>query len=118
MLQNVLNRKKLTEEAFRKKKFQEQNLAHIKEAVRDASLAYGMAVVEMFRRSKHFPSQESLKKCLMRHGNHNQVPLESFKEFLKECSSDASFAYHMQMFTLFGPPFFSCSMMLPGLAVD
>lgn len=42
---NVINGKKLTEDTFRKKTFQEQNLVQIKEAVRDALMAYGMAAV-------------------------------------------------------------------------
>jgi len=103
LITKVLNRKKIAEEAFRKKKFQEQNLAHIKEAVRDVSIAYGMAAVEVFKMSEYFPSKESLKKCLLKHGNHNQILLDSFKLFLKECSIDANFAYHAEMFTLFGP---------------
>ena len=46
----VMNRPKLTEEAFKKKrKFQEQNLQHIQEAVTDASSAYGVAAVIEFR---------------------------------------------------------------------
>jgi hypothetical protein len=41
LVHSVMKRPKLTEEAFKKRKFQEQNLNHIQEAVRDASFAYG-----------------------------------------------------------------------------
>ncbi|RUA04433.1 MAG: hypothetical protein DSY43_06265, partial [Gammaproteobacteria bacterium] len=103
LISKVLKRPKLTTEAFRGKKFQEQNLAHIKEAVRDGSIAYGMAGVQMFKTSSYFPSGDSLKMCLRKHGSHNAILLENFKIFLKECSDDANFRYHAEMFTLFGP---------------
>ena len=44
----VMERHKLTDEAFKKRKFQEQNLNHIQEAVRDASCANGFAAVQEF----------------------------------------------------------------------
>jgi len=103
MISNVMKRKKLTPEAFRGKKFQEQNLAHIKEAVRDGSIAYGLAAVHAYQQSKYFPSKEQLRQCLQRNGSHNAVLLEGFWEFLQSCSADANFAYHSELFTLFGP---------------
>lgn len=104
LVTKVLKRQKLTEAAFRDKKFQEQNLAHIKEAVRDGSIAYGMAAVMIFKTSCYFPSKESLQKCLQKNGNHNEVLLHCFKSFLNECSAkDENFKYHSEMFTLFGP---------------
>lgn len=100
----VMNRPKLTEEAFKKRKFQEQNLQHIQEAVRDASSAYGIAAVIEFRLSSEFPSDEALKATLRKHGNHNYVLLEAFKKWLKSCGeSDESHKYHQQLFSLFGP---------------
>ena len=54
-----MNRHKLTDEAFKKKrKFQEQNLNHIQEAVWDASCAYCFAAVQEFTKSEEFPSDE------------------------------------------------------------
>ncbi len=104
LVTKVLKRQKLTESAFRDKKFQEQNLAHIKEAVRDVSIAYGMAAVMLFKRSCYFPSKESLQKCLQKNGNHNEVLLHCFNNFLSERSAeDENFKYHSEMFTLFGP---------------
>ncbi len=103
MVSDVMKRKKLTPEAFRGKKFQEQNLAHIKEAVRDGSIAYGLAAVHAYQRSKYFPSKEQLRHCLQRNGCHNAVLLEGFWKFLQSCSDDSTFAYHAELFTLFGP---------------
>lgn len=103
LISNVMKRKKLTPEAFRGKKFQEQNLAHIKEAVRDGAIAYGLAAVQTYQHSKYFPSKEQLRQCLQRNGNHNAVLLEGFWTFLQSCSDDSNFAYHSELFTLFGP---------------
>ena len=44
IVHDIMNRKKLNKDVFQKRKFQEQNLNDIKEAVRDASQAYGLAV--------------------------------------------------------------------------
>lgn len=100
----VMKRPKLTEEAFKKRKFQEQNLNHIQESVRDASCAYGFATVEEFKASDEFPSDEDLTGALRKNGNHNTILLNSFKKWLKKCAeSDNSHSYHQQLFSLFGP---------------
>ncbi|EDO42389.1 predicted protein [Nematostella vectensis] len=104
LVTKVLNRKKLTKEAFGTKKFQKQNRPDIKEADRYASIAYGKAAVQEFKASKLFPSPEALKNCLEKHGRHNKVLLDSFKKFLNSFSiTDTNFIYHSEMFTLFGP---------------
>ena len=46
IVNNVMKRCKLTKEVFKKRKFQEQNLDHIKESVRDASKAHGFAAAK------------------------------------------------------------------------
>ena len=103
VVHDVMQRPKLTEEAFRKRKFQEQNLQHIKEAVRDGSCAYGLAAVQEFRVSSKFPSDDDLKTSLRKSGNHN-ILLDMFKDWLKQCGEcDESHKYHQQLFTLFGP---------------
>ena len=95
---------KLTDEAFKKRKFQEQNLNHIQEAVRDASCAYDFAAVQEFTKSQEFPSDEDLTACLQKNGNHNAVLLDSFKKSLQRCGEcDDSHKYHQQLFLLFGP---------------
>ena len=54
---------------------------------------------------KYFPTKESLKKHLQRQGTHDKILVEHFYTCLKECSDedDANFAYHTEMFSLFGP---------------
>ena len=104
ILNVVMKRPKLTKEAFKKRKFQDQNLNRIKEGVRDASQSYGMAAVLEFKCSSSFPSSDELKRSLQRFGNHNEVLLRKFKEWLKESAEkDQSHAYHQQLFKLFGP---------------
>lgn len=104
IVHDVMKRPKLTEEAFKKRKFQEQNLQHIQEAVRDGSCAYGFAAVHDFRSSNEFPSHGDLTTNLRRYGNHNKILLERFKLWLKQCSEcDESHKYHQQLFCLFGP---------------
>ena len=94
----------LTKEAFKKRKFQDQNLNWIKEGIHDASQSYGMVAVLEFKRSSSFPSSDELKRSLQRFGNHNEVLLQKFKEWLKEgAEKDQSHVYHQQLFTLFGP---------------
>lgn len=104
MVNDVMKRPKLTEEAFKKRKFQEQNLQHIQEAVRDGSCAYGISAVHEFRASNEFPSEGDLKTNLRRYGNHNKILLERFKLWLKRCREcDESHKYHQQFFCVFGP---------------
>lgn len=64
IVNNVMKRYKLTKKVFKKRKFQEQNLDHIKESVRDASKAYGLAAAQEFKASKEFPSEEELAAAL------------------------------------------------------
>jgi hypothetical protein len=104
LLSDVMKRPKLTKEAFKKRKFQDNNLNRIKEGVRDASQSYGMAAVMAFERSSLFPSSDELKRTLQKYGNHNNILLQRFREWLKESAEkDKSNAYHQQLFTLFGP---------------
>jgi hypothetical protein len=104
VVHDVMKRPKLTEEAFKKRKFQEQNLNHIQEGVRYASCAYGFAAVQEFKMSKEFPSDEQLTAALQRFGNHNSLLLEKFMSWLENCAKcDANHQYHQQLFSLFGP---------------
>ena len=103
VVHDVMKRPKLTEEAFKKRKFQEQNLNHIQEGVRYASCAYGFAAVQEFKMSKEFPSDEQLTAALQRFGNHNSLLLEKFISWLENCAKcDANHQYHQQLFSLFG----------------
>ena len=104
MIHTVMKRVKVTQEAFGKKKFQEQNLSRIKEAVRDGGLAYGLAAVQEFKKSAYFPSESDLKASLRRSGSHNDVLLDAFKKWLHDgAAEDASFRYHSELITLFAP---------------
>ena len=86
----VMKRHKVTKEAFKKRKFQDQS--------------YGMAAIKEFHSSPKFPSVDDLKKSLTRSGNHNEILLKRFKEWLKESANiDECHGYHQQLFTLFGP---------------
>ena len=101
--QTVMKRKKVTDEAFGDKKFQHQNLNRIDEAVRDVSMAYGLAAVQTFKESELFPTQESLVAHEKVHGIHHDLLLNSFKEWIEQQSANVQFRYQGQLFTLFGP---------------
>ena len=104
MVNSVMNRPKLTKEAFKKHKFQDNNLNRIKESVRDGSNAYGMAAVQEFLKSSEFPTISEMSKDLRKFGNHNQILLQHFKKWLKKSAEcNPRHEYHQQLFTLFGP---------------
>ena len=103
ILQNVLSRKKITNESFGKKKFQEQNLNRIEEAVRDVGVAFGIASVLQFKNSSLFPNSTELLASKRSTGNHNALLLAKLKQWLTENCEDATFRYYSQMVTLFGP---------------
>ena len=77
-----MKRPKVTEEAFRSQKFQEQNLTRIQEAVREGSMTLDLAAVHNFQMSNQFPSKEMLNEHYRVFGNHNALILESFKTWL------------------------------------
>ena len=104
VVNSVMKRPKLTKDAFKKRKFQEQNLSRIQESVRDGSHAYGMAAVEEFRKSSDFPCDDELRVNLQRFGDHNEILLKKFKKWLSESAKlNEKHKYHQQLFTLFGP---------------
>ncbi|KAJ7374197.1 hypothetical protein OS493_007270 [Desmophyllum pertusum] len=90
------------------KKFQHQNLNRIDEAVRDVSMAYGLAAVQEFQGSGYFPSADALDAHHKVHGNHHDLLISSFKglnelKWIEDQSRLLPFRYHSQLFTLFGP---------------
>ena len=103
IVREVLGRKKVTDDSFGQKKFQEQNLNRISEALRDVAFAFGMAAALEFRGSDSFPSQDLLRRGKREIGSHNLVLLNKFKEWIASRREDASFNYYSQMFNLFGP---------------
>ena len=99
-----MKRAKVTEEAFKSRKFQHQNLSRIQEAVRDGDMALGLAAVHNFKKSEKFPTKEKLDEHLASAGNHNELILQCFKDWLStSAGKDKSFAYSMQLVDLFAP---------------
>ena len=104
VVNKVMKRPKVIDEAFRARKFQQQNLQRIQEAVRDGAMSIGLDAVQNFNISEDFPSKEDFDEQLTLSGNHNDIPLKSFKQWLSKCAEqDQSFAYTMKMIDLFAP---------------
>ena len=99
-----MRRSKLSPEVFKDKKYEEDILRKIKEAVRDVARSYGIATVVQFKLSEFYPSPEALRACTRKTGNQNQVMLESFKKFLEFSNShNNAFKYRLRMFLHYGP---------------
>ena len=103
MAQHIMKRPKVTAAAFGDKKFQQQNLNRIDEAVRDVSMAYGLAAVQEFVVSDMFPSKKALDEHKKKTGSHHKLLLSSFKDWIEKSNKSLSFRYQSQLFTLFGP---------------
>ena len=95
-----MKRPRLTEDVFKGKKYEKDNLRWIKEAVRDCGKSYCFAAVYEFKKSTFFPSSNLLRSCFCKNGNHNEILLSSFKKFI-EFQSDHSkeFRFRSRMFT-------------------
>ena len=104
LVNNVMKRAKVTEEAFKSRKFQHQNLSRIQEAVRDGVMALGLAAMHNFKKYEKFPTKEKLDEHLASAGNHNELILQCFKDWLStSAAKDKSFAYSMQLVDFFAP---------------
>ena len=104
LVNKVMKRAKGTEEAFKLRKFQHQNLSRIQEAVRDGGMALELAAMHNFKKPKKFPTKEKLDEHLASAGNHNELILQCFKDWLStSAAKDKSFAYSMQLVDLFAP---------------
>lgn len=101
--QSVMKRERVTDAAFGDKKFQNQNLNCIDEAVRDVSMSYGLAAVQLFKNSEHFPSKETLAKHKQAKGSHKDILISAFKKWISHQNGQLQFKYQSQLFTLFGP---------------
>ena len=66
-------------------------------------MAYGLAAVQTFKESELFPTQESLDAHEKAHGNHRDLLLNAFKDWIECQSTNIQFWYHGQLFTPFGP---------------
>ena len=99
MLIEVLKRKRLTTEVFKKKKFNEANLTKVCEAINDACRSYGIAAAIEFCSSNCFPSNEELEE-----DNNGVVLLTKFKEWLQSSSeADVAFNHRVTAFLCYGP---------------
>ena len=104
LVNKVLDCPKLTKDAFKKKKFQDQNLNRIREAARDGTISYGIAAARCFFHSSTFPSKSDLSLCKRQNGNHNKILLSTFKSWLDNaCDDDKQILYLSRKFTLYGP---------------
>ena len=104
ILNKVMKRTKLTNETFKDKLFNENNLEMVREGIRDGCHAYGMAAVLEFRESSFFPSDTELRQCFRNKNGNGELLLKKFKEWI-ECNSvcDMAFAHRASAFTLYGP---------------
>ena len=99
MLVEVLKRKRLTTEVFKKKKFNEANLTKVREAINDSCRSYGIAAAIEFCSSNCFPSNEELEE-----DNDGVRLLSKFKEWLQSSSdADVAFNHRAKAFLFYGP---------------
>ena len=105
LFHNVLKHKKLTAEAFKSRKFQENFLSQIRrEANRDVCFGYCIAACVQFRESTLFPTNSELAQCMKSNGNHSDIMLKRFKQWLqKGCNEDVVFKHHSSTFCFYGP---------------
>ena len=103
VLHHVLKRHKVGDDAFGDKKFQKQNLGRIDEAVRDICMGYGLAAVQLYKKSKFYPTDDELADHIQQFSNHNHLLLETFKSWLTDACEGQKFAYQSQAICLFGP---------------
>ena len=82
IVHDVLKRTKLGTEAFKSRKFQENFLLQIREANRDVCFGYCIAACIQFRESTFFPSNFELAQCMKSNGNHSDIMLKRFKQWL------------------------------------
>ena len=94
ILHEFMQPKKLVMRALEMKKFQEQNLNHIEEAVRDAAIAFGMAAAVEFKSSSLFPDENELTQCKRKSGSFSEILLKKIKEWLDNNQKDMSFRYY------------------------
>ena len=77
-------RKKLTSEAFKSRKFQENFLLQIRESNHDVCFGYCIAACLQFQESAFFPSNTDLARSMKTNGNHSDIILTRFKEWLNK----------------------------------
>lgn len=95
-----MKRKRLTTEVFKNKKFQENNLVQVREAVRDVCKSYGIAAALEFSESDSFQSQQELWGA----EDVSALLLDKFKDWISESSeADVAFQHRATAFLVYGP---------------
>ena len=95
-----MKREKLTSKVFKNKKFQENNLIQVREAIRDVCKAYGIAAALEFSESESFPAQQELQGA----ADVSTLLLDKFKDWISESSeNDVSFQHRSTTFLVYGP---------------
>ncbi len=99
ILVEIMKRKRLTKDVFKKKKFDDNNLVKVREAIADACRAYGIAAALEFISSDTFPTSELDKTESI-----EQLLLTKFKEWLiNSGDADAAFQHRATAFLVYGP---------------
>ena len=100
ILLEVMKRKRLTIEVFKNKKFQENNLVQVREAICDVCKSYGIAAALGFLESDSFPSQQELRSV----EDASALLLVKFKDCISESSeADVAFRHRASAFLVYGP---------------
>ena len=95
-----MKRKKLTKDVFKKRKFQDNNLVQVHEAIRVACIIYGLAAAIEYFESEWFPFEHELQSTQ----DHSCLILAQFKDWLSISStSDAAFKHRSSAFLTYGP---------------
>ena len=99
ILVEIMKRKQPIKEVFKKRKFQDNNLVKVREAISNTCRAYGIAAALEFIGSNKFPTNE-----LDGTENVEQLLLTKFKEWLISSGEvDAAFRHRATAFLLYGP---------------
>ena len=95
-----MKRTKFTSEVFKNKKFQENNLIQVREAIRDVSKAYGIAATLEFSEGESFLVQQELRGAV----DVSMLLFDKFKDWISESSeNDVPFKHQSTTFLVFGP---------------
>ena len=95
-----MKRKKLTKDVFKKRKFQNNNLIQVCEAIRDGCMAYGIAAAIEYFESEWFPSEHELQSGR----DHSCLILARFKDWISVSSANSpAFKHRSSAFLTYGP---------------
>ena len=85
---------------FKKRKFQDNNLVQVREAIGDACMAYDIAAAIEYFETEWFPSEHKLQSGQ----DHSCLILARFKDWISISSAnDAAFKHRSSAFLTYGP---------------